>query len=498
MAGLELLAALVVLVHSSCALFILLYQVGQMDLLRRLLRAPRVPGDGKPTEYPVLTLQLPIYNERTTVEGLLESVAALRYPRDCFEVQLLDDSTDETVALAARKVAELRRRGLDIHHLRRPDREGFKAGALAYGLTQARGELIAILDADFRPRPDYLERMVAVLERHPHWGLAQARWAHLNRETNLFTSALALHLDTHFSIEQEGRSQAPLFMGFNGTAGVWRRETIEAAGGWSADSLTEDLDLAFRAQLAGWKLGYVDDIEVPAELPEQVSMLRTQQHRWIKGGTQVCHKLLARLWRSPQPLVTKLQGTLHLASTHLFAVVLGMCVINPLVPIVLDEVPWASPWLAPSGPAFQFIIISVLTTYAVTCLKREAGPRRAARRFVSALPSLVSLSSGLSALGTKAVWEAWRGEVSPFVRTAKSGEGSERAYRTTKVGAIAYFEVFMALWLTAGLVFAVTRGHFGIALFLALQSVGFWVMTWSSELRLRLPRAPRLQTRTDP
>lgn len=498
---LELVAVVVVVTHVACAFFLLLNQIGQVHLLLRALGVRKRSLKRQPEVRPVVSLQLPIYNERTTVEGLLDAVAELRYPKDRLEVQLLDDSTDETVAIAERKVTELRNRGIDIKHIRRANRQGFKAGALSHGLEQAKGDLLAILDADFRPEPDYLERMVAVLEQNPHWGLAQARWGHLNRDSSVFTSAMALHVDTHFCVEQEARSQAPLFMGFNGTAGIWRKAAIVDAGGWSADSLTEDLDLAFRAQMAGWQLGYVDEIEVPAEVPEQISMIRTQQHRWIKGGTQVCHKLLLDLWRAPQPLLTKLQGTLHLSSSHLFVAVLGLCLVNPMLPVVHDEVSWAPRCLMVSGAAFQFILLSVLAVYLTTCLKRESGLKSALLRWVKTVPWLVSLSSGLSVLATKAVWEAWRGQTSSFVRTAKDGDRTVRAYKATKAGRVAWIELLMATWLTAGVVLAVSRGHHVLAGFLALQSLGFWVMASHSELGLVLPRwvrEPSLQTRTDP
>ncbi|MCB9675183.1 MAG: glycosyltransferase [Alphaproteobacteria bacterium] len=470
----QLLAFVLVVAYSAAAAVIVLYAASQAHLLWTWARSrvPAVPA--VPRERPKVTVQLPIYNERRVVKHLLDAVAALDWPRESLEIQLLDDSTDDTVSIAAEAIAALVARGLDAKHLRRPDRTGFKAGALAWGLERAEGELIAIFDADFRPRPDFLIRAVAALEEHPEWGLVQARWGHLNRDTSVFTAAQAFHLDAHFSIEQQARSQAPLLMGFNGTAGVWRRAAIDAAGGWSADTLTEDLDLAMRAQLAGWTLGYVDTIEAPAELPEEVPAVRSQQHRWMKGGAQVGRKLLPVLWAADRPLVTRLQATVHIAGGALFACVLALCVLSPLVGPLQSAVPWLRVALTPAGVGLQAALVVLVLFYAAMCVQREGGVVPGLARFVTTFPFFMALSAGLSLHNTLAVIEGWRGKPSPFVRTPKRGEATALAlYAPERVGTVVWAELAIAAWGALGLVWAVSQAQWVLAVFLLSQAAGF-------------------------
>jgi len=251
--------------------------------------------------------------ELHTVERLLNAAAGLDYPRDRLEIQVLDDSIDATRRVAALTVARLQRQGIDVVHITRPDRAGFKAGALATGLAEAKGELIAIFDADFLPPPDFLRRVVPHFA-DPTVGCIQTRWGHLNRDYSPFTQVQALGVDGHFVVEQTARSRAGLFINFNGTAGVWRRACIEDAGGWQGDTLTEDLDLSYRAQLRGWRMGYLPDVVVPAELPAQISAFKRQQARWAQGSIQTALKLLGPLLRSAQPWSVKLEGVVHLTS----------------------------------------------------------------------------------------------------------------------------------------------------------------------------------------
>ncbi|MEZ4829517.1 MAG: glycosyltransferase family 2 protein [Bacteroidia bacterium] len=275
--------------YGISLMLIIIYSIGQLHLVFTFLRkrnqfSPAPPLAGN-ENLPFVTVQLPVYNELYVVERLLEAVMAFDYPRDRFEVQLLDDSDDESFEVAARKVAELKAGGLDIQHIRRPDRIGFKAGALAYGLPVARGEYIAIFDADFLPRPDFLRATLANFT-DPNIGVVQARWEHINRNYSIFTEAQAFHLDAHFTIEQFSRDKGGYYINFNGTAGVWRKACIVDAGGWEADTLTEDLDLSYRAQIRGWKFCYVDQIGAPAELPAEMGAIKSQQYRWMKGGAK--------------------------------------------------------------------------------------------------------------------------------------------------------------------------------------------------------------------
>jgi len=276
------------------------------------------------TVLPRITVQLPVYNEMYVVERLVDAVVAFDYPRDQLEIQVLDDSTDETTEIVDRKVRDLQRQGVDIQHVRRSQRHGFKAGALQHGLALAKGEFIAIFDADFVPDPDLLQRLIPYLA-DPRIGMLQARWGHLNAHYSLLTRVQSIILDGHFLIEQTARARSGRFFNFNGTAGIWRKRCIEDAGGWHADTLAEDLDLSYRAQLRGWQFLFLPEIIVPAELPVEMNAFKTQQHRWAKGSVQTCKKILPQLWRSDVPLKIKLEGTVHLTSNFGYLLLLVMC-----------------------------------------------------------------------------------------------------------------------------------------------------------------------------
>ncbi|MEO0649935.1 MAG: glycosyltransferase, partial [Planctomycetota bacterium] len=290
--------------YVACVGALALWGIHRFLLLRAFRRSPwqrdRIAASA-PRQWPTVTVQLPIYNERNVVERLVEAAGALRYPRERLEIQVLDDSTDDTADLARAAVAGLQARGLDADHVRRPDRRGYKAGALDYGLRTARGELIAIFDADFVPQPDFLERLVGEFDDAPDVGMVQARWGHINRDQSVLTRAQSALLDGHFVIEHTARAAAGHYFNFNGTAGLWRRAAIDAAGGWEHDTLTEDLDLSYRAQLAGWRFVYRPDVVAPAEVPADLAAFKNQQHRWARGSAQVLRKLGLRLLRAPIP-----------------------------------------------------------------------------------------------------------------------------------------------------------------------------------------------------
>ncbi len=444
-----------------------------LALLHLLLRRPRpavpVPlGD----DLPVVTVQLPLFNEPDVAGALLRCVAALDWPPERLQIQVLDDSTDETPGIVAAEVEWMRRRGLAVQHLRRAERTGFKAGALAEGLQTARGELIAILDADFRPRPDWLRQAVACLA--PDVGLVQCRWSFRNADASLLTRAQALHLDAHFAVEQQARS-AGLFMGFNGTAGVWRRAAIDAAGGWEGDTLTEDLDLAYRAQLAGWRLRYVDDIDVPSDLPDQLGAVRSQQHRWIRGGAQVARKLLLRLWRSRQPLQRKLHGTAHLLASSVFLPVLLLCLLAPVLAFV------------PAGGVVGVLLRGVLgvlvLVYGTACVRRAGWG--GLWRLVRDLPVFLVLVTAICVHDAHAAWLGWTAGTGTFVRTPKGSRVVPRRLPPTLP-----MEALVAVWSWVGLVAAVARGQWGGAAFLSAQALGFSGLVVASFLSLRREAAP--------
>ncbi len=467
-----LLTALCV-VYLAAALLLALYAVSQAHLLLRSIRPePARPPPLTGTDLPQVTVQLPIRNERCVVRELLACIAQLDWPRDRLHIQLLDDSDDETVAIAARACRDLSARGWSVDHVRRPDPVGFKAGALAHGLSTARGHYLALFDADFRPHPDFLRRAVAVLEADTGLGLAQGRWGHLNRDHSVVTRAQAFHLDAHFGVEQRARSGPPLLMGFNGTAGVWRRAAIDDAGGWSADSLTEDLDLAYRAQLVGWRLTYVDDLDAPAELPDDVRAVRSQQRRWMKGGAQVCRKLLRPLWASDRPLLAKLQGTIHLGSGALFLVVSLLLALTPLLQPARAVAPGVDALLAPASVLLQLTLAVIVMLYATSCVRRD-GYRSGLRRLARDLVPFLALSTGLALHNAVAVLDGWSGRSSPFVRTPKRGTDHQaRPYAPVPAGRLALAELALALWGAGGLVVALANRQWVLGGFLALQAAG--------------------------
>ncbi|MCA9571102.1 MAG: glycosyltransferase, partial [Myxococcales bacterium] len=456
--------------HALAALVITAYSASQLHLLVRSLRVPdpRVPP--VPDELPAVTVQLPIRNEASVVADLLASVGRLDWPRDRLLVQVLDDSDDETTTICAAALEALERDGIRVEHVRRPVRQGFKAGALRDGLATAEGPYVAILDADFRPHPDFLRRTVPLLHAHPDVALVQARWGHINRDASVYTRAQALHLDAHFTVEQRARSHRPLLMGFNGTAGVWRREAIDAAGGWSSDTLTEDLDLAFRAQLGGWNVLYVDAVEAPAELPADVRAIRTQQHRWMKGGAQVARKLLGALWRSDTPLLGKVQGTVHLLGGAVFLAVVVLLLATPALGPLQVAVPQLATWTRPALTGLSTALVVLLAFYGTTAVRRDgpAGMLRLARDF---LPFL-SLSTGLAVHDSVAVLEGWAGQESPFVRTPKVGSAGIARYTAAGAGPIVIGELALAAWGLLGLLWALSTGNVVLAAFLASQTLG--------------------------
>jgi len=482
------LLELVAILYASLVLPIGLYGVAQAHLLwlagrrSREALAPPLVGD----DVPFVTVQLPLFNEPLVAEGLLACVAGLDWPHDRLQIQVLDDSTDETTAILAAGCARLVAQGLPIEHVRRPHRGGYKAGALADAMASVRGDLIAIFDADFRPRPDFLRRAVAQLG--PDVGLVQARWGWLNRDQSLFTRLLSLHLDAHFAVEQPGRHRGGLFFGFNGTAGVWRRACIEDAGGWEADTLTEDLDLAFRARLAGWDLRYVEEIAAPSEVPADIAGIRTQQFRWMKGGAQVARKMLARVWRSEAPLVTRLQATAHLGGGGVFGSVLLLCLVGPLVAFVAADAPgWFPVAIGLASLPMQLTLLVLVGVYGSACVRRD-GPLRGVLRFAWLFPLFLAFSVGLSLHNAVAVVDGWSGRASPFVRTPKAGSGgtgagAALASALRPVAPLVWVELGVGAWLLAAALSQLAAASLLTAWIFGMQAAGFLGLAVASVLR---------------
>jgi cellulose synthase/poly-beta-1,6-N-acetylglucosamine synthase-like glycosyltransferase len=378
---------------------------------RREAPIPELPAD--PAAWPVVTVQLPLYNEMYVAERLIDAVCRLDYPAGRLEIQVLDDSTDETTDIVARAVAGHRQRGVDIHHFHRTDRTGFKAGALAAGLTAARGELLAIFDADFVPAPDFLRKSVPYFT-DPRLGMVQGSWAHINRGYSLLTRVEAVLLDGHFMIEHAARNRSGCFFNFNGTAGIWRRRAIETSGGWEHDTLTEDLDLSYRAQLAGWRFLYLPELAVPSELPVDVNGFKSQQHRWAKGAVQTGRKLLGRILRSPLPLRVKMEAFVHLTNNASYPLtVLIALLIFPAM--LLRRGTSFSMLLVVDLPLFVSATLSVLTFYLMSQVAHGEGWSRQARY----LPALMGVGIGLSLNNARAVLSGLFQRGGTFHRTPK-------------------------------------------------------------------------------
>ena len=422
---------------------------------------------------PHVTVQLPLYNERTVAARLIRAVGALDYPTDKLEIQVLDDSTDETCSVVDREVSLLRERGLDAHVVRRADRLGYKAGALDYGMQSARGEFFCIFDADFIPRPDFLQRTMPEF-RLPQVGMVQARWEHVNREESVLTRAQSTLLDGHFVIEHKVRSDSGLYFNFNGTAGIWRRATIEDAGGWEHDTLTEDLDLSYRAQLAGWRFIYLPLVCAPAEVPPDISSFKSQQHRWSKGSVQVARKLGGRILRANVPLRVKLEAAAHLTGNAGYPLVLLLAV---LLPFSVNEGARFGGW-------WHLTVFSICTLSVILFYERsQRAIGRSGRARLRDVPAAMALGIGMSVGQTRAVWEGLFQHTGEFVRTPKRGDATQSngATYSAVLRGMPGIELVFALWFTWAIVAALRLGMWMSLPFLLLFLSGF---TWVGLLSL--------------
>jgi hypothetical protein len=443
--------------------------------LRVRRNPPRVPRAGAP--WPSVTVQLPVYNERWVIPRLVLACARLEYPREKLEIQVLDDSTDATAQRVATLVRRLRRLGVPVLHLRRERRDGFKAGALATGLKGSRAELVALFDADFVPPEDFLLRTVGHFA-DPRVAMVQARWSHLNRDYSLLTRLQAIFLDGHFRIEHVARHRSGRFFNFNGTAGVWRRDAIQASGGWQGDTLTEDLDLSYRAQLAGWRFVYLDDVESAAELPIEMRAFKAQQHRWAKGSVQTARKLLPRILRSPLPWRVKAEAGVHLTNNVAWLLMSIPCFL--WVPTLLPRYDTDRPLYLAVAAAFGFTTLCVVA-YHLTC-QLVAG--RGFWRTLILVPALLSLGIGMSLNNGRGVLEAVLGHRSAFQRTPKYGVRRPgdlpREPSTEETGRFAWLEVVMATYFAAGLGIALAAERWLAVPFLLLFLAGFSYVGLSS------------------
>ncbi len=434
----------------------------------------RAPKPLPPLEtLPPVTIQLPIFNEMYVADRLIDAVCEMDYPRELLEIQVLDDSTDETSEIAELAARRHAARGFNIRYIHRVDRRGYKAGALEAGLKESSSPFVAIFDADFIPSRDFLMRTLPYFESDPKVGMVQARWGHINQDYSLLTKIQAILLDAHFVLEHGGRNRAGCFFNFNGTAGVWRREAIETSGGWQHDTLTEDLDLSYRAQLRGWRFIFLPDVVSPAEVPVEMNSFKSQQHRWAKGSIQTCIKLLPQILRSKQPLAVKAEAFFHLTANFNYLLMSLLSILMFPSMWVRYNMGWTEMLLI-DVPLFFAATASVANFYVLSQRELYADWRQRIRY----LPFLMSIGIGLCVNNTRAVLEAIFGKQSEFARTPKYGieqdsdEWVGKKYHQS-VGVQPIVELALGLYFTGTVFYALANQIYGTLPFLMLFQVGF-------------------------
>jgi cellulose synthase/poly-beta-1,6-N-acetylglucosamine synthase-like glycosyltransferase len=460
-------AAILLLTYGlNCYVMVFLYLRKKRS--SQLLRTQHLAAfDGTCTTLPIVTTQIPVYNEYNVVERAMRAACAMEYPRDRHIIQVLDDSTDETSLLIDKIAEDLRQGGHRLQVLHRKNRLGFKAGALAAGMAANQSEYFAIFDADFVPPSDYLQRTMPFFLQDAKLALIQTRWGHLNADTSLLTRVQSIGIDGHFMIEQAARNWNGLYMNFNGTAGIWRREAIEAGGGWQWDTLTEDMDLSYRVQFAGWQTLYIPEIVVPAEIPEDIGSFKSQQFRWAKGSVQTALKLLPQLWQTPGTPFKKLEAILHLTHYLIHPLMLTMAIL---------ALPTLWTLKLPLSPAGSDAIGALLTLsiLAPTCLyltSQHAAYTSWKKRLLY-LPALISIGVGLAISNTCAIWQAVRGQKSEFIRTPKRGDKQQISYCCSIPGT-ALAEIVLGLYCAVSFILYLHCGKYLIGPFLAVYSIGF-------------------------
>ncbi len=478
------LAATLQLLYTVCMIGLAIYGLHALWLSWQVLRQPHAARvePPQPDTWPLVTVQLPIYNELYVAQRIIDACARLDYPTDRLEIQVLDDSDDLTSALVLQREASWQARGVDVKIVTRADRKGFKAGALANALPLARGELIAIFDADFLPAPDFLTNTVPYLTgpEAAGRGFVQTRWSHLNHNYSTLTRSQALALDGHFVVEQQGRQRAGFFFGFNGSGGVWRRACIEdpAVGGWQADTLCEDLDLSYRAQMAGWTPCYVNELTAPAEIPPTLTAFKRQQFRWAKGSVQTLRKLGRRVWQSEEPLLKRLFGLFHLGN-YLLHPLLLVLLLTALPLMLLD--------IDPAAPLALLSLTTIGPPLLYAIAQRRLHPRRWLLHMLY-LPVLMLLGTGIALNNSRAVWQGLRAEGGDFLRTPKfrverAGDRWQNNVYHLGIDALFFGELALLLYalVTAGV--AIYLNKWWSAPFFLLYAAGFGTMVGLSAVQ---------------
>ncbi len=487
--------AVLLILYVLPLLFIFVYSLAQLHLVFNYIRYHRnikkhdtiPPLDEK--DLPTVTVQLPIFNELYVVERLIDNIAVFDYPKEKFEIQVLDDSTDETVEISRQKVSEWHQKGIDIHLVTRKDRSGFKAGALHEGMKTAKGDYIAIFDADFLPSPDFLRKTLPYFFSGAKIGAVQTRWEHLNKDYSFLTRIQAFALDAHFTVEQQGRNTGGYFINFNGTAGIWKRECIEDAGGWEADTLTEDLDLSYRAQLKGWRFKYLEDVTSPAELPVVMNAVKSQQFRWTKGGAETARKNIGMIWKSGIRLGQKIHGTAHLGSNLVFIFVLFCSLLSIPMLFIKNQPGYSKYFLVMSFFIISMVILGVF--YFFSIYRRYKSVYKALGHLLAMFPFFLAMSMGISLHNTIASLEGWLGFKSPFIRTPKFNLSTANSdnnasnnttdkkawkrnkYLNRKISLLTLLEGFLALYFSSGLAIAIHLQDYGLFPFHLMLTFGF-------------------------
>jgi cellulose synthase/poly-beta-1,6-N-acetylglucosamine synthase-like glycosyltransferase len=469
-----------IIIYGLSMLFIMVFSLVQLNLaiIYRKKKSGEVSSDifveAELTDQPVVTVQLPIYNEQYVVERLIKSVCAFKWPKNKLEIQILDDSNDVTTEIIKKQVSNYQSEGFDIKHVRRPDRIGFKAGALQYGLEKARGEFIAIFDADFLPLPDFLNRTMNKFT-DPKVGMVQTKWEHLNKSYSLLTQLQAFGLNGHFSIEQTGRNSAGSFINFNGTAGIWRKTCIESAGGWQTDTITEDLDLSYRAQLKGWDFKYVENVGSPAELPVVMSAVKSQQFRWNKGGAETAKKILPGVLTSKVNLQKKIHAFFHLTNSTNFLFLLIASIVSIPLLFVKEHNPQFRLFFD-VGSIFLVGFLSISYFYWIATKYTNSEP---GIKFIKYYPLFLIFSMGLALHNGIAVIEGLLGKKTPFVRTPKfniigaDGQWKQNIYVHHRFTWMTALEGFLSLYFVFGIVLGIMVADYGLMLFHLMLALGY-------------------------
>jgi cellulose synthase/poly-beta-1,6-N-acetylglucosamine synthase-like glycosyltransferase len=465
------------ILYSLSLLYIFLFSMGQLHLTWIYLKAKKRKPAITPEfiNFPTVTVQLPVYNEKYVVERLLDAIAQFDYPKEKLEIQVLDDSTDETTEIILKKIESLRPLGLIFKLIHREQRVGYKAGALDHGFHIASGEFIAIFDADFIPSPDFLKKTLSHFNNEKV-GVVQTRWGHINKDYSILTQLQAFGLDAHFSIEQTARSAAGSFINFNGTCGIWRKTCIAHAGGWSNDTLTEDLDLSYRAQLKGWKFEYLEEIETKGELPVIMSAIKSQQYRWNKGAAETAKKNFRNILRSSLSWKNKTHAFLHLFNSSVFICLLLAAMLSIPMLYIKSRHPEII-WLFNLGIIFLGGFLSITFFYWVATKRFNPLNRRA--MFWSLYPRFLIVSMGLSLHNGLAVAEGLLGRKTPFIRTpkfnvtVKGDSWKYNAYIKTKINLLTLMEGLLCLYFVFGIVAGVLLKDGGLIFFHVMLALGF-------------------------